>query len=78
MHERPGVRGAKKGRRELCRVINGAGHDFRGVQYAVRNLWGIVGGGRTGDERRRRFRKRQRGGRGIEIVVQEARLRLLI
>jgi len=32
--------GAKKGRQELYRMINGAGHDSRGVQYVVRNIFG--------------------------------------
>jgi len=35
--------GAKKGRRELYRVINGAGHDFRGAQCTLRNLRGASG-----------------------------------
>jgi len=39
---RGSVRGAKKGRRELCLVINGTSHDFRGVQYALRNLRGVA------------------------------------
>lgn len=77
----PGVRGAKKGRRELCRVINGAGHDFRGVQYAVRNLRGVVAramADRTRDARDAGGFETATRRTGIEIVVQEARLRLLI
>lgn len=50
-------------------MINGAGHDFLGVQYVPRNLRGCRGDGRA--KRERRFGAK----RGIETVVRrEARL----